>query len=262
MSKPTRLAGALAVVSGGSSGIGAALARVLAKRGCRVVLLARNAERLASVVDELRSGGGQAEFLVVDLAEPRAVAAVAGKILADYGLPDLLINNAGSGRWLSIEETTAEEAAQMMALPYLAAFNLTRELVPGMRRRGSGHIVNVTSVASRLAWPGMVAYAAARAAVEGFTNALRADLYGSGVAVTLASFGTVETPYWQNNPGSRERLPQPAAKIRVLPSEEVAEAIADAIERRRRSVVLPRIFRFLFWLDALWPSRTEAMMCK
>ena len=76
----------------------------------------------------------------------------------------------------------------MMTLPYLAAFNLTREFLPGMLKRGSGRIVNITSVASRLAWPGAVAYATARTAMEGFTNALRADIQGSGVSVMLATF--------------------------------------------------------------------------
>jgi uncharacterized protein len=167
---------------------------------------------------------------VIDLSDAEAIATTARQLVASHGSPDVLVNNAGAGRWLSIVETSAEEAAQMIAVPYLGAFNITRELLPGMLARGSGQIVNLTSVAARLSWPGAVAYSAARAAMEGFTNALRADLHGSGIGVTLAMFGTVESPYWQHNPGSRERVPKSARGIRVLSTQEVASLIATAID--------------------------------
>jgi short-subunit dehydrogenase len=131
-----------------------------------------------------------------------------------------------------------------------------------MLARRSGHIVNVTSVAARLAWPGAVAYAAARAAMEGFTNALRADLHGSGLSVTLAMFGTVKTPYWEHNPGSRERLPKQAAGIRALSPEQAASAIVAGIEKGARTIVEPAAFRLLFALNRLFPRLTEQSMCK
>jgi uncharacterized protein len=184
------------------------------------------------------------------------------QILAEVGVPDLLVNNAGAGRWLPIAETTPAEASQMIAVPYLAAFNVTREVLVGMRRRGSGHIVNVTSVAARLAWPGAVAYSAARAAMEGFSAALRADLYGTGIGVTLAMCGTVESPYWQHNPGSRERLPRRAAALRPLSPAEVADAIVAAAEARRRLIVKPAIVRLFFLLNAVFPGQTETLMCR
>jgi short-subunit dehydrogenase len=255
----TRLHNALAVVTGASSGIGEATARALAAKGSRVVLLARNQARLDAIVADIRSRGGNAEAHAVDLADAGAISALAPRITVS-GVPDILVNNAGAGRWLPILETTPEEAARMMAVPYLAAFNLTRELLGGMLARGSGHIVNVTSVASGLTWPGAVAYSAARWAMEGFTKALRADLHGSGIGVTLAVFGTVETPYWENNPGSRERLPKAGAQIRTLTSEEAGTAVADAIEKGKRLLVKPAVFRLLFLLNALFPQQTEAMM--
>ncbi len=150
----------------------------------------------------------------------------------------------------------------MMAVPYLAAFNITRELLPGMLARRSGHIINVTSVAARLAWPGAVAYGAARAAMEGLTNALRADVHGTGLSVTLAMFGTVETSYWEHNPGSRERLPKRAAGMPTLSSEQVASAIVTAIARGSRTIVAPAAFRLLFLLNGLFPKQTEESMCK
>lgn len=256
------VSGALAVVSGASSGIGAATAKLLAREGARVVLLARDPTRLDQVVAQIRSQQGEAERYVVDLADAAQIALMARTIQADVGTPDILVNNAGAGRWLSLLETSAEQAAQMMAVPYLAAFNLTRDFLPAMLKRGTGHIVNVTSVAARLAWPGAVAYATARSAMAGFNTALRADLYGSSIGVTLAMFGTVETPYWEHNPGSRERLPKQARAQRALTPEEAAAAIVQGIEHNRRLVLKPTIFRLLFLLNQLFPAQTEAMMCR
>jgi short-subunit dehydrogenase len=249
-----KLVGTVAVVSGASSGIGEATARALAERGSRVLLLARNGDRLAEIVRDIRSRGGAAHAYAVDLGVPARLADTAARLHAEHGAPDVLVNNAGSGRWLPLLDTSAEEAAAMMALPYLAAFNLTRELLPGMLARRAGTIVNVTSVASQLSWPGAVAYTAARCAMRGFTNALRADLRTSGVAVLLATFGTVETPYWTSNPGSRQRLPAIARLVRVLPKEEAARAIVRGVERDCRSILLPWAFRPLLALHALLPA--------
>ena len=256
-----KLDGTLAVVTGASSGIGEATARTLSAHGCQVILLARSKARLDSIVADIRSRGGKADADEVDLADPRATAAFARGVESTHGVPDILVNNAGAGRWLPISETSAEEAAQMITVPYLAAFNVTREFLDGMRKRGSGHILNVTSVAARLAWPGAVAYTAARRAMEGFNASLRADLYGSGIAVTLAMFGTVETPYWEHNPGSRERLPKRAAGIRPLTPDSAANAMVASIEKGQRIVVRPPIFRLFFLLNTLFPTQTEAMMC-
>jgi short-subunit dehydrogenase len=258
----TKLDGALAVVTGASSGIGEATARVLAARGSQVVLLARNLDRLQSIVDDVRRQGQKADAFAVDMADAAAIARVAQQLSEMHGSPDILVNNAGAGRWLPILETSAEEAFQMMAVPYLAAFNITRDLLPGMLARRSGHIVNVTSVAARLSWPGAVAYSAARAAMEGFTNALRADLHDTGIGVTLAMFGTVESSYWAHNPGSRERIPRAAGGIRVLSPEQAAALIASAIERGSRTVVAPGMFRLLFLLNRLFPAQTAASMSK
>ena len=258
----TDINGSLSVVTGGSSGIGEAVARALAARGSHVILLARNADRLSAVVRQIRNEGGRADSYVLDLADPVAIASVANELVSAHGAPQILINNAGAGRWLPLLQTTADEAAAMMTVPYLAAFNITRELLSGMLERRSGHIVNVTSVAARLAWPGAVAYSAARAAMEGFTDSLRADLHRSGITVTLAMFGTVDTPYWEHNPGSKERLPHQAVRLPVLSSQHVASLIVSAIEKGSRTIIAPSSFRLLFLLNALFPRQIEASLCK
>lgn len=254
--------GTFAVVTGASSGIGEATARRLAEEGASLILIGRDEKRLAAVTADIRKRGGTADYHAADLKDAVTVAEVARAILQSGRSPDILVNCAGAGRWLPIMDTTAEEAEAMMALPYHAAFNLTRALLPPMYQRGRGHIVNVTSVAARLAWPGAVAYTAARAAMEGFTWALRADLHGTGIGVTLAMFGTVESPYWTHNPGSRERLPVAAKRMAVLTTDEAADAITRAIRHNQRLVLRPRSFRWLFLLNAMFPAKSEAALCR
>jgi short-subunit dehydrogenase len=246
------------VVTGGSSGIGEATAKLYAARGAHVLLLARNAERLERVAADIRRAGGAATPYRVDLADSEATAAAAARIKRDAGVPDILINNAGAGRWLPFTDTTPEEARAMMAVPYFAAFDLTRTLVPDMIARGLGTIVFISSPASYLAWPKASAYIAARRAVAGLADTLRNELRPSGIKVTLAVLGTVETPYWQHNPGSRENMPRTDPRlVPVLTPEQAAQAIFDGAETGKPLVVKPAIYRLLFVLNALFP-RTVA----
>ena len=256
------ISGGTAIVSGASSGIGAATARALAAKGVRVVLIARDQQRLSAVASGIQQSNGWAKTYSADLGDAAAVAAVASSILSDVGMPDILINNAGAGRWLSVLETSAKELEEMMAVPFFAAFNLTRELLPAMKQRGGGCIVNVTSVGSRLTWPGATAYIAARRAMDGFDQGLRLELAGSGIRVMLAMFGSIETAYWANNPGSRERLPRVTSLAPVLTEQQVAKAIVGGIERGRRLVLKPSIFWLVLGLNALFPRVTERLMLR
>ncbi len=156
----------LVLVTGASSGIGKATAELFAKRGGRVLLLARDRERLDATAREIAQRGGRAAIYPVDLSQADAVRATAERIKAEEGVPDILVNNAGAGRWLSLVETSLEEARQMIELPYLAAFYVTRMFLPEMIARGSGQIACVTSPASYLVWPQACAYIAARHALK------------------------------------------------------------------------------------------------
>jgi short-subunit dehydrogenase len=142
----------------------------------------------------------------------------------------------------------------MIEVPYLAALNLTRAFLPYMLTRQSGAIACVTSPASYLAWPNAAAYIAARRALAGFAEALRSEVKGKGVSVTLVVLGTVDTPYWEHNPGSRQYLPKTESWLApTLSADEAAEAIFAGVERGKRTVVKPAIFRALFLLNALFP---------
>jgi short-subunit dehydrogenase len=249
-----------ALVTGASSGIGAATAQALAARGASVVLVARNVERLTAVATGIEAAGGHVKAYAADLANPQDVSRVIHTVREQHGIPDIVVNNAGAGRWLPIAETSADELAEMVAVPFLAAFNVTRELLPGMRRRGTGHIVNVTSIAAFLVWPNAAGYISARWAMRGFNEALRSELYGSRIGVSLVGFAQVSSSFWEHNPGSWERLPDAAHRLRTLTPDDAAAAIVEAIEKERRLVLRPRMIYLLRLLNTLFPRGTERQM--
>ena len=254
------ISGKTALVTGASSGIGAAIAKQLAQEGAHVLLLARNETRLKQVETEIKVAGGNAHYFIVNLADADAVETIAKRIETEVGTPDILVNNAGSGQWKFIQDTTADEAWQMMEVPYFAAFNLTRSFLPQMLKRNSGQIVNISSVSSRFVWPGATAYHAARWAVKGFTEALRSDLYKTNIGVTLYESGVVESEYWQNNPSSLERVPKIAKLIPTLTPEQVGTAIVSGIKRNKRSIVIPFMMKTIYLQHFFFPWLVQWLM--
>jgi short-subunit dehydrogenase len=230
------------MVTGASSGIGAAIAREMAARGARVTLVARSREALEAVAAEIAAAGGEARVEPADLSSVEDVEALAARVLASGGPPDVLVNNAGAGRWLAVDETPAGEAAQMMALPYIAAFELTRALAPAMIAAGRGRVVCMTSLAGWTHIPGATGYAVARWAMRAFASQLREDLRGTGVGVTLMAPSEVDSPYFDHNPGSKERIPRAVLLMGGATTPEVvARATADAVEHDRDEVIVPRL---------------------
>jgi NADP-dependent 3-hydroxy acid dehydrogenase YdfG len=252
-----RIAGSLLLVTGASSGIGAATARRAAARGAHVLLLARGRAALEAVAADIRSRGGRATPYPVDLTDLPAVAATCQAIEREVGTPDAIVNNAGAGRWLAADETEPDEAVRMMAVPYLGAFAVTRAFLPAMLARGSGHFVNVTSPACYLPFAGAAAYDAARWAMRGFSLALGADLRGTGLGVTLLVAGKVSSSYFENNPGSEARVPGISRMYRTLTPEEVGMAILEAVERPRAVVIIPFLLRMTLLLHRLVPWPVE-----
>lgn len=241
--------------------MGAAIAKSLAKAGAQLTLLARREEQLKRVAAEIEAAGGKAQVYPVDLANSQAVASVAQQITREVGTPDIIVNNAGAGQWKFIEETSPEEARQMMTLPYFAAFDVTRAFIPDMLKRNTGHIVNISSIASRFVWPGATAYTAARWAVRGFSEALRSDLYGTGIAVTLYESAQVASPYWENNPGSNERIPKISnLLIRTLSPDEVGEAVVSGIRGNKRLIVIPFMLKVIYFQHFFFPWIVQWLM--
>lgn len=245
------ISGKIAIVTGASRGIGAATAKALAAKGAHVLLLARSRIELEALVAEIAQNGGKADAYPVDLSDLRQIEACFAELMAKHARVDILVNNAGLGRWLFTEETPGDEAEMMLKLPFLAAFHMTRLVLPDMLKRKAGHIVNVNSPASVLVWGGAAAYASSRWALRGFSEALKVDLHGSGVGISNVVLGEVESNYWEANPGARERLPAIAKMIPRLTTEKAAHYILKAIRSERKEMTAPFmlwLFRRMLWL--------------
>ncbi len=257
-----KIDGKLVLVTGASSGMGEGIARAMAKAGGRLVLLARNQIELERVAGIIKAMGGEAHAFSLDLKDADAVAKVAAQITQQLGTPDIIVNNAGAGKWRFVDETTPAEAVEMMAVPYFATFNVTHAFLPAMLKRNSGHIVNMSSVASRFVWPGATAYTAARWAVRGFTEALRADLDRTNINVTLYESASVKSPYWEHNPGSAEREPGIAIIIPKLSVEEVGEAVVRGVEHNKKLIIVPFMTKLIYWQHALFPWLVQWLLTK
>jgi len=254
--------GPIAVVTGASSGIGAATARALAAEGWRVVLVARRASRLEELAGEIAAAGGSAIVEPLDAADGGAVLAMAGRVRASWGAPSLVVNSAGAGVWRFLEETTPEQIVEMMGAPYVAAANTSRAFIALMLAAGSGHLVHVGSPASIMPWPGATAYTASRWALRGLHEALHMDLAGTGVHSTLVYLGEVSSEYFEANPDSRQHIPQIGAWIPVSSPERCAKVILGVVRRPRRVVFHPFALRLMAWMAAIAPAPTRWLIAR
>lgn len=250
----------LVLITGASSGIGKETARQFARLGAIVLVLARNRERLAEMANEIRLMGGRAEEFVLDLADLDALIATAERIKVKFGIPDVIVNNAGAGKWRFLEEMEYGEARDMMMVPYLAALYLTKAFMPEMLKRNSGHIVTVTSFAAKIPFAGATSYIASRKALLGLHEALSYDLHGTGIRTSLAYFAKVDSPLWEHNPGSEERLPKVQRLIKVISAERAAQAIVDGVVKNRREMYAPFTLKVILFLTWLTPAITRFIM--
>lgn len=227
------------LVTGASRGIGAAIAREFAARGGRLTLVARTASALEASALEL---GGRA--LPSDLFDRAQVASLIRRAEEESGPVDILVNNAGMEHCKSLLDTTGSEADEVLHLNLSVPIQLTRQVLPGMRARGGGHILQISSMAANGAFPGFAVYAATKAGLSHFTRSLRQDLKGLDIGLTNLEVGPVPTDIMAN----LEYQPALAgfARLRrlgLLPAvsaERVARAAADGVERGKRAVWLPR----------------------
>lgn len=243
------------LITGASRGIGAAVAREVAQRRGNLILVGRTQAALDALAAELASKAVRAHAYAANLADVATLTSTMARIASDVGTPDVIVNLAGTGRWCAVDESAAGEAEGMIAVPYLAAHNTIRAFLTAMLRRGSGHIVNVTSAVAYCAVPGATAYTAGCWAVRGFTEALRMDLAGSGIGVTLYASGMVNTPGFGHYPGVLERMPRVITRlVRTLEPAEAAHMIVRAVERNEPHVVIPGMMKWLLRLNAIAPS--------
>lgn len=218
------LAGHLALVTGASSGIGAASARCLGEAGARVALLARRRERLDDLAGRL---GGRS--LPADLGDDESVQRAVEELLEEEGPPHVVVNGAGVFDLAPVPRTPVQVFDRNLRVNLRGPFLLIRALLPAMLERGRGVIVNVGSVAGRRAFPGNGAYAASKFGLRGMHEVLVEELRGTGVRATLLEPAAVNTPIWDPlGPDERDDLPDREA---MLDPAAVAEAVLFAATR-------------------------------
>ena len=187
--------GSVIVITGSSSGIGAAAAKQLAARDAIVCLLARRVDELETVAAEIRATGGVAHTYPVDLTDDDATTAVVAQILADHGHIDVLINNAGRSIRRPIRKSLdrLHDHERVMAINYIGAIRITHAVLPSMLERGRGHVVFSSTMSTQLPIPLFSAYLASKSALESYARSLMAELGSSGISTTIVYFPMVRT---------------------------------------------------------------------
>ena len=197
------LSGRTAVITGGSRGLGKAMALALSGAGARVALVARDVEKLKAVRDEITQQGGIAAFFAGDVTSERDVAEVAQAITEQLGPAQILINNAGTNLRKPVTGFTLEEFRGVVDSTLLSTFLMCRAFVPGMKDKGYGRILNMASIMGHISLPERTAYSSAKSSLFGFTRALALELAPGGVTVNTISpgpFGTDMNLAIMNNP--------------------------------------------------------------
>jgi short-subunit dehydrogenase len=231
------LQGCRTLVTGGSSGIGAGLAVALAERGAVVGICARRAELLDEVVSRCMTYSPDSRMWVVNLADPDAVDKLAVDVMDAFGGVDLLVNNAGIPKRRHTTALDIDTVTAVMHVNYLSPIRLTLDLLPQMLARGSGTVVNVSSIAATLSAPGEAAYDASKAALTAFSEAMAVDLWDTGVKVMVVYPAVIDTELFTLPDNDVPDLPVAAEPVSVC-----VDAILAGLEAGAAQVYVPEYF--------------------
>ena len=226
-----KLAGKIALVTGASSGIGEATAIALAAVGATVAVAARRSDRLEALVKRIGDTGGKALAITADVSDEAQVKEMVQKTQAEFGKIDILINNAGVMLLGMIDGANTEDWRRTINLNVLGLMYATHAVLPMMKAQGDGHIVNISSVAGRVANAGSGVYNASKWAVGAFSEALRKEVYQNNIRVTIIEPGLVATelPQHITNPDAKEIAKNFYGSVKNLESEDIAAAIVYAV---------------------------------
>jgi short-subunit dehydrogenase len=251
-----RLNGKVAVVTGASEGIGAAVAKLLLRRGALVSLTARSEEKLRAFEAE------NALITPGDLTDEITRRAIVERTIQRFGRIDILINNAGVGLYAPGHSAPIEEARRMWELNFFAPLDLTQRVVPHMKQQRTGTIVNVGSIAGKMTLPWFTLYSASKYAIGSLTDGLRMELRAFGIHTMIVCPGYVNTGFQSNVlHGAPPAFSGPVRKW-AISAEQCAGDIVHGIERGKRTVVTPASGWLLILLERLFPNIVDRQLEK
>lgn len=252
--------GKVALVTGGSTGLGRAIAQALVDRGADVALAARDPDRLEATAAQLRQSGRQVLAVPTDVRRQDQVERMVTQTVQRFGRLDMLVNNAGRSARGEAIATSPEEFADMMDLNLIALVRCTRAAMPHLLA-AQGHLVNIGSLAGKTAARYMGAYSATKFAMTGYSQQIRMELGPQGLHVLLVSPGPIardepRTYSAEQIAALPESAHKPGAgvKVSLLRPEKLAAWILDACDKRQPELVVPGRARLVFAISALWPS--------
>lgn len=236
------------LVTGASMGIGEAIARVFAGEGARLALAARSFEKLQQVAHSLPT---EALPLQTDMSQPAQIRAMVRTTAEHFGRIDVLINNAAIGMYAAIADMSPEQFERLVATNWLGPVHAIQAVIPYMRRQGGGQIINISSVAGKVALPWMGAYCSSKFALNALSDSLRMELRSDNIHVLSVCPGRVNTPFTRN--AFKDAATEPFHSGGIS-AERVARAVLRASLRGKRQIVVPANNRLFGWFHALFPS--------
>ena len=223
------LTGRIAIVTGGTRGIGRAIAKSLAGAGVKVAITARNEKEIAGAVAKLNDiGGGKVAGHVCDVRDYEQVKSAFANIAADFGGVDILINNAGIGIFAPVESMSVEDFRAVLETNVFGVFYCCHEAIPLMKQRGGGYIINISSLAGTNAHPEMAAYNASKFGLNGFSEALMQEVRHDGIKVSYIMPGSVNTEFGGDEPSDQ--------KSWQLQPDDIARVVLNLLQYHDRSL--------------------------
>ena len=240
----------IALITGGTSGIGLELARILAARGARLFLFARSQENLNKTINDLQTvQAGEYHGIPTDVSDANQVAQSVKQVIKMAGVPDLLVNCAGAAHPGYVQDLDLEIFRWMMDVNYFGTVFVIKAVLPGMIERKSGYIVNIASLVAVVGMYGYTAYGASKFALRGFSDTLRMEMKPHGIQVSIVYPADTDTPQLtyenQYKPAELKQILQILPALDPIPPEQVARAIVGGIDRQK-NVIIPDLGTSLF----------------
>jgi short-subunit dehydrogenase len=252
------------IITGSSKGIGAELARHLAKQGAKLVLTARDEEALSAVAKECEALGAQTKIVIADVARKAECERIIDGALTTFGRIDTLVNNAGATMWARFEDIKDVSLLEgIMQVNYMGAVYCTHYALPHLKKT-KGRIVGIASLTGKVGVPTRSGYAASKHAMAGFFDSLRIELEDSGVTVSMVYPGFVSTGIRENatGPDGKPIKVSPVLEDSVMTPEECARIIVRVMEKRQREEVMTLKAKIGQWIKLIAPSIVDNLARK